>query len=272
MTKKRTKIIALIFTIILTIVFYISISNTSGKDADNSGNLGDVGVIIVNKDIPPYTEITDELISEKKMGLSKDVKGYFSRKEDVLGKVSISHLYSGEIVTSNRLVSKEDSVLGLAARIEEGKRAVTVAVDIEQGLSGNIKIGNYVDIIFVGEAYGESASKYFDSVSGKGKPLNTQVLYPSLGDFFSTTVLQNIKVISLDRVFYETKGNSEIGYQSVTLEVTPEEATKIALLPAEGGIHLSLRSPGDDGISSYPRDTIIKDTNIHGHTEENAEE
>ncbi|HZX20821.1 MAG TPA: SAF domain-containing protein, partial [Clostridia bacterium] len=97
MTKKRTKIIALIFTIILTIVFYISVSNTSGKDADNSGNLGDVGVIIVNKDIPPYTEITDELISEKKMVLSKDVKGYFTKKKDVIGKVSTSHLYSGEI-------------------------------------------------------------------------------------------------------------------------------------------------------------------------------
>jgi len=271
LTKKRSRIIALIFTIILTIIFYISISKTSGKNAD-SQNLGEIGVIVVNGDIPPYTEITDELISEKKMVLSKDVKGYFTKKKDVIGKVSTSHLYSGEIVTSNRLASKEDSVLGLATRIEEGKRAVTVAVDIEQGISGNIKIGNYVDIIFVGEAYGESASRYFDSVSGKGKPLNTQVLYPSLGDFFSTTVLQNIKVISLDRVFYETKGNSEIGYQSVTLEVTPEEATKIALLPAEGGIRLSLRSPGDDGISSYPRDTIIKDTNIHGHTEENAEE
>lgn len=261
MDSRRIKIIALILAIGLTIIFYIFISR-SPNNKEDSGLIESL-VIVATEDIPPYTEITGEMISQEKIGLEKSMENIVTNKEDVIGKISNSHIFGGEILFSNRLASHEDSSLGLSVQIGEGMRAITVAVDMEQGVSDTIRVGNYVDIIYIGETTEEnSAAEYFDSIVGETRPLNTQTLYPGLGNCFSVIALQNIKVISLDDIFYKREGNTQVVYNSVTLEVTPEEATKIALLPEEGDIRLVLRPMEDNNIRSYPRDTIMKDIDM----------
>ncbi len=259
MASRRIRIIALILAVLFTIVFYIIISRST--KVKGSSGLEETVVMIASEDIPPYTEITDEMISKKEIAVEEDMKNFFKDEKDVLGKVSNSQIFPGEILNPNRLVSQEDASLGLAARIEKGMRAITIAVDIEQGVSDTIRIGNYVDVIVIREIdSGDlSASNFFDQISGEGQPENTQSLHTDVGRYVATVALQNVKVISLDDVFYKNEGNVEVGYESVTLELTPEEATQLALLPEEGNIRLSLRSIEDDTIESYPRDTIIKD-------------
>lgn len=266
MSLKKIRVIAATAAILAFISMYIVISGFDGKRSGNiiSQNQKAVTVVGAKQDIAPYTKITAEMVSLQNIAVGGEIQNYFTATEDVVGKISKSDIYAGELISTARVAEETDTSLGLAMRLEEGKRGVTVAVDVEKGISATIKAGNYVDVIYVGKVDSEgvggayTASAYFDSVSGVKKPVNSQTLYHGLGQYFAVTAMQNIKVVSLDNIFY--KDDSKTSYQSVTLEVTPGQAAQIALMSGgEGAIRLSLRPQEDKTLISEPRNEVFKD-------------
>ena len=255
MSLKKIRVIAATAAILAFISMYIVISGFDGKRSGNiiSQNQKAVTVVGAKQDIAPYTKITAEMVSLQNIAVGGEIQNYFTATEDVVGKISKSDIYAGELISTARVM-----------RLEEGKRGVTVAVDVEKGISATIKAGNYVDVIYVGKVDSEgvggayTASAYFDSVSGVKKPVNSQTLYHGLGQYFAVMAMQNIKVVSLDNIFY--KDDSKTSYQSVTLEVTPGQAAQIALMSGgEGAIRLSLRPQEDKTLISEPRNEVFKD-------------
>jgi pilus assembly protein CpaB len=107
--------------------------------------------------------------------------------------------------------------------VEKGKRAISIYVDIAPGVSGYVEPESKVDVI----AY-ES-----DKDEEKDKEYRSAVL-----------VLENVKVL--------TSGNSSsskeeaLKYQTVTLEVTPEEGVMLSLASRDkDGFYLMLRNEED---------------------------
>jgi pilus assembly protein CpaB len=135
-----------------------------------------------------------------------------------------------EPITESRL-APEGTAAGLSAVIPEGYRAMTVKVDDAAGISGFITPGTLVDVVVVIDPREGSAQQ----------------------DPISKIVLQNIKVLANGQNIDKPKDEREAtSVKAVTLQVTPEQAEKLALATSEGKLQLVMRNQIDQGDEQTP--------------------
>ena len=175
-------------------------------------------VVAAAVDIPVGTKIEATHLKAISIPAESYQAGNITEMEVVLGRVAIQPLYGGEILIEKRLT---EHVGGspLAVVIEQGKRAVTVRVNDVIGVAGFLLPGNRVDVVSTKRRSGSRDSR-------------------------STTLLQNIRVLAVDQTVSSDK-NDPVIVRAVTLEVTPQEAEKIAKATEEGQVQLTLRNPLD---------------------------
>ncbi|WP_374409104.1 Flp pilus assembly protein CpaB [Pelagerythrobacter sp.] len=144
----------------------------------------------------------------------------------LLGTVVRFPITAGEPVTQGSLVSPGDSGF-LAAALGPGMRAVTVPVSAKTGVAGFVFPGDRVDLVLT------------QSVSGDdGQALKA-----------SETILRNLRVLATDQstTTEKVEGNTVVrAFRTVTLEVTPKIAEKVAVAQTIGTLSLSLRSIADN--------------------------
>jgi len=152
--------------------------------------------------------------------------GGFSKVEDVIDRPVISNILLDEPVFEGRLAAR-GSGLGLAPIIPPGMRAVSVRVNEVVGVSGFVLPGMRVDVLVT------------------GRP-------PNYNGTITTTVLQNIVVLSAGHTLQPESRGQAINVPVVTLLVSPEEAEILTLAGNEGRIQLVLRN-GTDQIFAKTR-------------------
>jgi pilus assembly protein CpaB len=158
----------------------------------------------------------------------------FNEIEAVEGRTPRTQILPNEIIRRGRLASA-DAGVGLNALIRKGKRAMTVEVDQESGVGGFIQPGNYVDIIVTIRP---------DDQAGRAA-------------WATETILEGIPVLTVgnpkpepeasgdDKSKKRTRLVTRRQKPSVTLELDPQEAEKLALAVSKGDIHLVLRGDLD---------------------------
>jgi pilus assembly protein CpaB len=148
-------------------------------------------------------------------------EGYFSDPASLVGRVLTSPVKANEPIFETKLAPTSVKTGGVAAVVSPKKRAIAVKVDKVIGVSGFIHPNNRVDVL-VTLATGKTPTS------------------------ITKTVLENILVLAAGPEF-EAKGKEEkpSPVDVVTLEVTPEEAEKLALAATEGKILLTLRNFSD---------------------------
>jgi len=155
--------------------------------------------------------------------------GAFDSADKLAGRVAVVNIAAREPITEARL-APEGTAAGLSAVIPEGYRAMTVKVDDAAGISGFIMPGSLVDVVVTIDPQGTSHQ-----------------------DPVSKIVLQNIKVLAngqnIDKPENEREANS---VKAVTLQVTPEQAEKLALAATEGKLQLVMRNQIDQGDEQTP--------------------
>lgn len=259
---KKIKMMALISALVMFVcVFMYATLNESNTQNTESISSGKIKTVVATQDIKPHTVLTGELLKEKAVYENDGVMQL--RVEDLIGKVCTSEIFAGEIINERRLTTANDEGLGLAYKMDLGKRAVTVNVDLSKGVGGNIKVGNYVDVILTYPIGDEEISDGMMLRSSEGSQ-NSTVISDQFGNYFTTIVLQKIKVAALDEVYYFDKNDSPDGqsYSSVTLEATPEQINTLVYCDNDDvTIRLSLRSQFDDDIVNFPKDIILDGIN-----------
>jgi pilus assembly protein CpaB len=152
----------------------------------------------------------------------------------------------GEPATRERMVGPGQKGF-LAAVLGPDMRAVTIPVNRTSGIAGFIFPGDRVDIILSRIARDESGISH------------------QVGE----TVLKNIRILAVDlRVNDQNKGNPALG-KSVTIEVTPKMAEKVAMLTRMGRLSLALRSlrmEGGQTIEVFSPDDSAPISNQQTHT------
>jgi pilus assembly protein CpaB len=155
---------------------------------------------------------------------------YIDGEADVaklLGTVVRFPITAGEPVTQGALVAPGDRGF-LAAALGPGMRAVTIVVSAKTGVAGFVFPGDRVDLMLTQTVKG----------GGDGEPLKV-----------TETVLRNLRVLATDQsTESETvEGKTVVrAFRTVTLEVTPRIAEKIAVSETLGALSLSLRSIADN--------------------------
>ena len=200
-----------------------SVSRYLGNAQAYSKGLSQVAVAKVS--IPLGTKIIAEQVMMVQFPKESTPDGTFSAPEKLVGRVAVTNIGAREPITEARL-APEGTLGGLSAVIPEGYRAMTVKVDDVVGISGFIMPGTLVDIVVVIEPAENT---------GRQNPI-------------SKIVLQNIKVLAngqnIDKPDDQREANS---VKAITLQVTPEQAEKLALAANEGKLQLVMRNSTDQG-------------------------
>jgi len=212
--------VSLVFALVVSAVFYQmtarsgtakKVESTDQKDLVITTRPLGVGVMIKTADV--------KVIKVPNLAFPK---GAFSKVEDVLDRPVISNILLEEPVIEGRLATK-GSGLGLAPTIPVGMRAVTVRVNDIAGVAGFVLPGMRVDVLVTGHP-------------------------PASDGDMTTTVLQNMLVLSAGTTIQPDARGQAIQAPSVTMLATPEQAELLTLAGNDGKIQLVLRNSSDEGM------------------------
>ncbi|HVF56443.1 MAG TPA: Flp pilus assembly protein CpaB [Pyrinomonadaceae bacterium] len=182
-------------------------------------------VVVAKVEIPLGTKLVAEQLTSLQVPSGATPDGTFESMDKLVGRVTVVNVAAREPVTDYKL-APEGAVAGLSAMIPEGYRAMTVKVDDVVGISGFARPGTLVDVVVV--------INPTDNASGTGP--------------ISKIVLQNIKVLASGQDIDKPKNEREAQtVRAVTLQVTPEQAEKLALASTEGKLQLVMRNSVDQG-------------------------
>jgi pilus assembly protein CpaB len=153
--------------------------------------------------------------------------------EKLRGAYAASFIAAGQPLLMDYITTKAP-VNEIQANIQEGFRAVAVAVDDVSNVEGWVRAGAKVDVMLASEI--------------SGKPV-------------ITLLAQNAKVLSTGNVGpgKAPKGVGGGGATTITIMVTVDEATKIQLAASSGVMSLSLRGD-EDTVEAPDNQTVTLDS------------
>jgi pilus assembly protein CpaB len=182
-------------------------------------------VVVAKVDIPLGTTIVAEQLTQVQLPANAVPDAAFAEAGKVVGRVAVVNVAAREPVTDFKL-APEGSAGGLSSVIPEGYRAMTVKVDDVIGVAGFLRPGAMCDVLTVIEPA---------ETTGNRNPI-------------SKIVLQNVKVLASGQNIDKPKDQREAEQvKAVTLQVTPEQAEKLALASTEGKLRLVMRNSIDQG-------------------------
>ena len=185
-------------------------------------------VLIASRAIPMGTALSDQNLTWE-IWPEGNVRDSYIVEEvkpeaitDYSKAIARSSFFEGEPIREEKIVHSDSGYL--SAILPSGKRAMAIRVKAETSAGGFILPNDHVDILM---SYTEK--------SDKSQTLITE------------TILQNIRVLAIDQVIEEQNGEKAMVGNTVTLELTAEQAEIITAAKSIGRntMALALRSVED---------------------------
>ncbi|HKX26518.1 MAG TPA: Flp pilus assembly protein CpaB [Blastocatellia bacterium] len=180
-------------------------------------------VVMAAVDIPLGSKIEESQISVNKYPKRLLPEGPVLKREEVIGRVAMAEITARTPILERQL-SIPGAQAGLPGIMATGMRAVSVRVDEASSVGGFVVPGAYVDII--------------------------AILQPQVdgGRQVSKVILQKIRVLAGGQQMQNKTDGKPALVNTVTLEVTPNQAEKLKLAEAEGRLQLSIRNAADQVV------------------------
>lgn len=229
MAKLSTKgltVVALVFSLLAAGLVYSFLQNLAAQN-----NRQGQPVVVAKANIPARTKLTAEMLKVVNVPAEYVQPGAVNDISKAVGVATREQIAAGEQLAERHLLI--GSKAGFAGLVPSGKRAVSVAVTEVTGVGGLVKPGDFVDVIVT-----------FDT--------NTV-------GHLSQIFLQNVKVLATNRNTEtaeadNAKKEAAANRMTVTLAVSPDEATRLTVAEEKGKIRLALR-PYVSGDTTVVADT-----------------
>lgn len=185
-----------------------------------------INVLVAASNIQPGTAITPELVRWQSWPKSSVDSSFIAQPGNpdsdsiIKGTVARAPIVAGEPLTNTKIVHA-DSASFMAAQLEPGMRAVSIAISADTGAGGFILPNDRVDVVLTQQIPGQQRN------------------------FASKVILSNVRVLALDQTFGQDKDQKTVLAKTATLELAPDQATKLTRAAAAGTISLALRALGD---------------------------
>jgi pilus assembly protein CpaB len=198
-------------------------------------------IFVAGADIGMGDLLIAEMLKQEEWPKDKMPPGAITDIKEIDGRRTRARLYAGEPILENKLFAKGTSQQGAAAMITKGYRIVPVKVDLVSGGSSMILPGDRVDVMV------------------------HLVRDPSRGikETVTRTILQDIRVFAVNDVLDIEKdkdGGKSINAKTISLLVTPKQATMVMLASQMGIVNLVMRSPETeeqaDNAEARPSDLL----------------
>jgi pilus assembly protein CpaB len=174
-------------------------------------------VVVAEVDIAPGTALEGRLMKVATWPQDIIPSKAVSNSQELNGRVVQVHIDKGEPILLSKL-APEGTAAGLGGLLDPEKLAVTVKTDEVSGVAGFINPGDRVDVLVEMSKPGAS------------------------GEHFSKIILQKLKVLSKGQIWEQSGEKKPKVVNTVTLEVSPEEAELLNLASFQGKIRLALRN------------------------------
>jgi pilus assembly protein CpaB len=182
-------------------------------------------VVVANQDMPEGTSVTRSSVSTKPWPVQTIPAGAYSSIDSVIGRVTRIQVFKGEPMLPGRMAPAGTGP-GLEVKISPGKRAMAVRINDVAGISGLIQPNSRVDVLVTIRDDDASRARHVAKL-----------------------FMENMRVLSVgprvQRVEDDDKGPGASNATTATLEVTPDEAERLAVAMNQGTIQLVLRGYGD---------------------------
>lgn len=198
-------------------------------------------VLVAASDLTPGQKLLPEEVRWQKWPKSSIDPSFLTQEntpnleETVKGTVVRSPIVTGEPITQVKVV-RSDATGFMAATLTPGMRAVSIPVSVASLAGGFILPNDRVDLML------------------------TSQVQDSSHRFRATTFLRNVRVLAIDQAFSDTKNPDKSqkpvsDVKTATLELTQQQAERVARAQASGTLSLSLR-PLEDTASVKGTDRV----------------
>lgn len=141
---------------------------------------------------------------------------------DAETETEVKKVEEPEVATETTIPKRE--IPNSIVEVTEGKRAISIDVELAPGVSGYVEPNSFVDVI-----------AYETMIDEEKKEFKSAVV-----------ILQKVKVLSSGKA--PDSAEEALHYETVTLEVTPEQGVSLSLVAKDkDGFYLMLRNSEDDG-------------------------
>lgn len=178
-------------------------------------------VVVASKDLPEGAVLSGSTIEARDYPIGTIPEGAYMSTDSLMGRVTRVPVFAGEAIVPGRLAPLGTGP-GLEVKIAAGHRAMAVRIDDVAGISGLLQPNSRVDVL----------------VTIRDNAANRQTPVAKL-------FMENMRVLSVGTTVDRDVDGKPIKATSVTLEVTPDEAERLAVAAHEGSIQLVLRGFGD---------------------------
>ena len=216
--------VSLVFALVVTVIFYQMTSGASSGPA-KSEPMEMANVVVAARPLEVGVSVKPDDVKIVKLPTSAVPKGAFSKVEEVIDRPVISNILLEEPILEGRLAAR-GAGLGLAPVIPVGMRALSVRVNDVVGVAGYVLPGMHVDVLVTGTPPGDAQATV------------------------TTTVLQDITVLTAGASLQSDSRGQAINAPVVTLLVTPEQAEVLTLAGNETKIQLVLRNAADKTVTA----------------------
>ena len=183
-------------------------------------------VFIATADISPGTAISGLAVKAVTWPQEVIPPNCASTMREIENRVVKAPIPKGNPVLFSML-APEGTAAGLSGILEDGKRALTVKVDEVAGVAGFIHPGDHVDVLMDMAMQGQS-------------------------EHFSKTILHDISILTTGQTWEQKGDNKPVVVNTVTLELTPEQAEVLNLASNQGKIRLALRNRNNRTVTQTP--------------------
>lgn len=182
-----------------------------------------VPVVMARRAVPAKTRLTADMLKVEHVPLRYVAAAAVRDPAQAVGRTTLVPLAEGEMILSTRLAG-EGSPAGLAYRIPDGYRAMSLKIDPVTAAGGFVQPGDRVDVVVVAEGGSGAAGR-------------------------AVLLLERVLVLAVDEdpeAEHTDQGRAPDAYRYLTVAVTPEQALDLAVAQAFGRVHVLLR-PATDG-------------------------
>lgn len=219
------RLLSIIIAVVMALLAVVMINTYLTREKQKYKiQLEETVVISASQNIPKGSTILPNMLKQVKFPIQYAQPGVVQNANAAIGKIAVTDIVKDEQILPTKLTTVKRVEDSLAVRLPTGKRAFTIQIDSLMAVGGEIKPGDYIDVI--------GNFPYTQNVDGK-----------AVTERVSVTLFQKILVMGI---------SNAAGKLIFTLALSPQESSLLSYAMGQGELRFILRQPLDTSVEAVP--------------------